>query len=86
MERSAIKRSEALPLFLEWMIGQGVEMGTVELTELPLYGCCVRATKQINSGELLFSIPEKLMMSTQTAKTSSIGGVAIKKVSRQHNI
>ena len=76
-ERSPIDRSEALPSFLEWMTSHDVEMGPVEIVELPLYGCCVRATKQVNTGELLFSIPQKLMMSTQTARNSSLGNLYI---------
>lgn len=58
---------------MEWMTKHNVTMGPVELAELPLYGCCVKATKHIKSGELLFSIPQELMLSTETATTSSIG-------------
>jgi hypothetical protein len=73
LERPTTKRSEALPSFLEWMTNHDVEMGPVELVELPLYGCCVRAKKQVRAGELLFSIPQKLMLSNETAISSSIG-------------
>lgn len=78
LERTPIKRSAALPTFLEWMTSQDVEMGPVEIIEMPLYGCCVRATKQVAAGELLFSIPQKLMMSNQTARSSSLGIICTK--------
>ncbi|XP_046444883.1 actin-histidine N-methyltransferase-like [Daphnia pulex] len=73
LERPTVKRSDALPPFLEWMTNHDVKMGPVELVELPLYGCCVRATKQVSTGELLFSIPQKLMLSNETADSSTIG-------------
>lgn len=73
IQRTPTNRSETLTPFLEWMIKHDVEMGPVELTEIPFYGCCVRAVKQVKSGELLFSIPQKLMLSTQTATSSNIG-------------
>jgi hypothetical protein len=77
LERPPIKRSDALPFFLEWMTNHDVKMGPVELVELPLYGCCVRATEQVRAGELLFSIPQKLMLSNETANSSSIGNPLI---------
>jgi hypothetical protein len=76
LERPTVKRSDALPPFLEWMTNHDVKMGPVELVELPLYGCCVRATKQVSTGELLFSIPQKLMLSNETANSSTIGNLS----------
>ena len=74
LARPKNQRSEALPFFLEWLASHNAEMGAVEVVEQPLYGCCVLATKDIKEGELLFSIPQKLMLSTETAKSSSLGG------------
>lgn len=73
LDRLRISRNESLPSFVEWMTKHDVKMGPVELAELPLYGCCVKAKKHINSGELLFSIPQELMLTTETATKSSIG-------------
>lgn len=66
-------RSEALPPFMEWLNSHNAEMGPVEVVEQPLYGCCVRATKDIKEGEMLFSIPQRLMLSTETARSSDLG-------------
>ena len=73
VQRSTPNRSQALGPFMEWMTGHDVQMGSVELAELPLYGCCIKATQLVRKDEMLFSIPEKLMMSTQTAVSSPIG-------------
>ena len=40
---------------------------------MPLYGCCIKATAAVSEGDLLFSIPQKLMLSVETARNSSIG-------------
>lgn len=51
----------------------------MEIAEVPLYGCCVKATLEIQEGDLLFSIPHELVMSTETARSSSLGTQQISK-------
>lgn len=66
-------RSDALPAFMEWLASHGAEMGPVKVVEQPLYGCCVIAKTDIKEGELLFTIPQQLMLSTETAQNSELG-------------
>lgn len=73
LSRPKGQRSAALPPFMEWLASHGAEMGPVELVEQPPFGFCVRAVADIKMGELLFSIPQKLMMSAETARSSDLG-------------
>ena len=59
---------------MDWLTEHGAKMGGVELAaDVPLYGYCVKAKSAISAGDLLFSIPLKVMMSTETAMSSEIG-------------
>lgn len=66
-------RAEAFKPFIEWLESHGTQIGDVKLVELPLYGCCVQAIKPVIMGDLLFSIPQEIMMTSETAKASKIG-------------
>jgi len=66
-------RVEAFKPFVEWLESHGAKMGDVTLVELPLYGCCVQAVGPVAMGDLLFSIPQELMMTNETVKASKIG-------------
>lgn len=66
-------RAEAFKPFIEWLKSHGTQIGDVKLVELPLYGCCVQAVGTVAMGDLLFSIPQELMMTNETAKASRIG-------------
>lgn len=58
---------------MDWLAEHGAKMGGVELTaDVPLYGYCVKAKSAITAGDLLFSIPPKIMISTETAMSSEI--------------
>ena len=71
LTRLAVKRSDAVAPFLSWLKEHGAVTGPVELIELPVYGFCVRASEPIKEEELVFSIPEKVMLSVN--QSSSIG-------------
>jgi len=71
--RSVGNRIDALGPFLQWLEENGAQKGAVEVVEMPLYGCCIKATAAVSEGDLLFSIPQKLMLSVETARNSSIG-------------
>lgn len=73
LKRPARQRSDALDPFIDWLKKNGTKMGPVQITELPLYGCCVKANAAISEGDLLFSIPQKLMLTVETARASNIG-------------
>jgi len=66
-------RTAAFEPFMEWLQSHGAEMGDVKLVELPFYGCCVQASGQVVKSDRLFSIPQKLMLTSETAKASNIG-------------
>ena len=68
-------RVEAFKPFVEWLESHGAKMGDVTLVELPLYGCCVQAVGPVAMGDLLFSIPQELMMTNETVKASKIGKI-----------
>ena len=77
LERPSIDRKEALAPFMEWLAKHGAEMTGVELAaDVPLYGFCVKSTNVITAGDLLFSIPRKIMLSSETAMSSEIGIIA----------
>ena len=74
LERPNVDRAKALAPFMDWLAEHGAKMGGVELAaDVPLYGYCVKAKSAITAGDLLFSIPQKIMMSTETAISSEIG-------------
>lgn len=73
LERPSIDRSEALIPFMSWLSSYGALMGSVELVDLPLYGYSLRAISPIKVGDLLVTVPQKLLLSVETARASSIG-------------
>ena len=73
MCRTLPDRRAAIKPFLAWITGLGGVMEGVEVADYGAHGLGLKVTRDINEGEQVIRIPQKAMMSVDTAKASSIG-------------
>lgn len=67
------KREDNLNGFVDWLHTNGVDTSGVAIADFGTRGYGLKAERDLTANELLLSIPRKLMMTTQTAKTSILG-------------
>eukprot|EP00118_Oscarella_pearsei_P012390 m.91052 g.91052 ORF g.91052 m.91052 type:complete len:505 (+) comp36674_c0_seq6:3118-4632(+) len=75
-ERPPRPRSECVQAFHDWLVENGAQVQGVTFDEFPGRGFGVKALRDIEEHELFLSIPYKLMMTTLTAKESTLGPLA----------
>jgi len=73
MCRTLPDRKNAIKPFLAWLSGLGAVISGVEVGDYGDQGLGLRVAKDIKEGEEVIRIPQKAMMSVDTAKSSSIG-------------
>merc|ERR1719189_1677027 len=73
MCRTLPDRKVAIKPFLSWITELGAVIDGVEVADFGEHGLGLRVTKDIKQGEEVIRIPQKAMMSVDTAKASSIG-------------
>ena len=73
MCRTLPDRRNALKPFTAWLEDLGARMEGVEVADFGEQGLGLRTTKDLTQGEPVIRIPRKAMMTTDTARASSIG-------------
>merc|ERR1719500_2229714 len=73
MCRTLPDRKAAIKPFLAWIAGLGGVMEGVELADYGASGLGLKVCRDLKEGEEVIRIPQKAMMSVDTAKASSIG-------------
>jgi len=73
MCRQLPDRKNAIKPFQAWLTDLGAVIKKVEVSDFGDQGLGLRVTEDIAEGEEVIRIPEKAMMSVETARTSSIG-------------
>jgi len=73
MCRTLPDRKNAIKPFLAWLTDLGAVINGVEVADYGDQGLGLRVSKELKMGEEVIRIPQKAMMSVDTAKSSSIG-------------
>merc|ERR1719384_2082863 len=73
MCRTLPDRKAAIKPFLSWLSSLGAVIKGVEVADYGGQGLGLRVTRDIKQGEEVIRVPQKAMMSVDTAKSSSIG-------------
>merc|ERR1719445_473808 len=73
MCRTLPDRKAAIKPFLSWIAGLGGVMDGVEVADYGASGLGLKVSRDLKEGEEVIRIPQKAMMSVDTAKASSIG-------------
>jgi len=73
MCRTLPDRKAAIKPFLSWIAGLGGVMEGVEVADYGASGLGLKVSRDLKEGEEVIRIPQKAMMSVDTAKASSIG-------------
>merc|ERR1719412_187853 len=73
MCRTLPDRKAAIKPFLSWITELGALIDGVEVADFGEHGLGLRVTRDIKQGEEVIRVPQKAMMSVDTAKASSIG-------------
>merc|ERR1719410_235763 len=73
MCRTLPDRKAAIKPFLSWITELGALIDGVEVEDFGEHGLGLRVTRDIKQGEEVIRVPQKAMMSVDTAKASSIG-------------
>merc|ERR1719412_438104 len=73
MCRTLPDRKAAIKPFLSWITELGALIDGVEVADFGEHGLGLRVTRDIKQGEEVIRVPQKAMMSADTAKASSIG-------------
>merc|ERR1719270_2882149 len=73
MCRTLPDRKAAIKPFLSWITELGAIIDGVEVADFGEHGLGLRVTRDIKQGEEVIRVPQKAMMSVDTAKASSIG-------------
>merc|ERR1719445_2756208 len=73
MCRTLPDRKAAIKPFLSWIAGLGWVMDGVEVADYGASGLGLKVSRDLKEGEEVIRIPQKAMMSVNTAKASSIG-------------
>jgi len=73
MCRSLPDRRNAMKAFIQWLHDLGADTEGVEVADFGSQGLGLRVTKDLKKGEPVIKIPQKAMMTTETARASSIG-------------
>ena len=73
MCRTLPDRRNAIKPFTAWLEDLGATMEGVEVADFGEQGLGLRTTKDLTQGEPVIRIPRKAMMTTDTARASSIG-------------
>lgn len=66
-------RTKEWPHFLQWLKENGVDYSRVDIQEFPGYGFGLKAVTDLKEGDLILSIPRKLIMSVDSARKSQMG-------------
>lgn len=73
MCRQLPDRRNAIKPFQAWLTDLGAVIKKVEVSDYGEQGLGLRVTEEVSEGEEVIRIPQKAMMSTETARHSSIG-------------
>merc|ERR1719384_2050819 len=73
MCRTLPDRKAAIKPFLSWITELGALIDGVEVADFGEHGLGLRVTRDIKQGEEVIRVPQKAMMTTDTARASSIG-------------
>jgi len=73
MCRNLPDRKNAIKPFLAWLTDLGAVTDGVEVADYGKQGLGLKVSKDIKEGDVVIRIPQKAMMSVDTAKSSSIG-------------
>ena len=73
MCRTLPDRRNAIKPFTAWLEDLGATMEGIEVADFGEQGLGLRTTKDLTQGEPVIRIPRKAMMTTDTARASSIG-------------
>jgi len=73
MCRTLPDRKNAIKPFLAWLSDLGAVINGVEVADFGSQGLGLKVNKELKEGDEVIRIPQKAMMSTDTAKSSSIG-------------
>ncbi|KAI8479978.1 Histone-lysine N-methyltransferase setd3 [Branchiostoma belcheri] len=68
-----VSRDQCFPVFLKWLEDHGVKTDAVTIEQFEVGGFGLKAVKDIKAEELFITIPRKLMLTTETARESSLG-------------
>ena len=66
-------RTQEWSHFLQWLKENGVDYSRVAIQEFSGYGFGLKAATDLKEGDLLLSIPRKMIMSVDTARKSQMG-------------
>jgi histone-lysine N-methyltransferase SETD3 len=61
--------------FTTWMKENGAEISGVKIDQFPGYEYGIKAEKNFVQGDLLIAVPRKLMLTTENAGDSLLGGL-----------
>lgn len=75
MCRTLPDRRNAIKPFVQWLEDLGARVDGVEVADYGPQGLGLRVTKALGQGDLVISVPQKAMMTTDTARASSIGSL-----------
>jgi len=73
MCRTLPDRRNAMKPFIQWLHDLGAKTDGVEVADFGTQGLGLRVTKDLTEGEPVITLPQKAMMTTETARASSIG-------------
>ncbi|CAH1261882.1 SETD3 [Branchiostoma lanceolatum] len=68
-----VPREECFPVFLKWLQDNDVKSDAVTIEKFEVGGYGLKAVQDIKAEELFITIPRKLMLTTETARESSLG-------------
>lgn len=78
------ERSSYFEEFCDWLKDNGAKIDGVKIAEFPGYEYGLMAEKEFERGDLLLSIPRKLMLTVERAKESVLGSLLTSDAVLQH--
>jgi hypothetical protein len=66
-------RATRIEEFMKWMKENGAEIERIKIAEFPGYGCGIKAEKKFLQGDLLITVPRKVMLTTENVEDSLLG-------------
>ncbi|XP_046383194.1 actin-histidine N-methyltransferase [Ischnura elegans] len=79
-----VNRSSHFEEFVEWLVSNGAKVDGIKISEFPGYEYGLIADKDFERGDLLLSIPRKLMLTVERAKESVLGSLLSSDAVLQH--
>lgn len=66
-------RDTRIEEFIKWMKENGAEIDGIKIAQFPGYGYGIKAEKNFTQGDLLISVPRKVMLTTENVGDSLLG-------------